>query len=114
MDNAKAIDVSGKYELRSGDFAPFAGTKQLAALLARDEQVHSALAQQLFQHLVKQPVRAYGLTTPQKLQQSFVKSNYSVRKMVVEIAVIAAQNDTSHEMAGHHRRPSHAVAQFRR
>ena len=91
LENEKPIDVSGQYETRTGEIAKFSGAKQLAALLAADEQVHAAFVQQLFQHIVKQPVRAYGLTLPQKLQQSFSKSNYSVRKLAVEIACVVAQ-----------------------
>jgi hypothetical protein len=90
-ENAKPIDVSGHFETTSGESESFTGAQQLAAVLAKDEQVTAAFAQQLFQHLVKQPVRAYGLTTPKELQQSFSKSNFSVRKLVVEIAVIGAQ-----------------------
>lgn len=91
-ENDKIIDVSGQYETRSGEVAKFNGAKQLATLMAANEQVHSAFVQQLFQHMVKQPVRAYGLTLPQKLQQSFSKSNFSVRKLAVEIACVAAQS----------------------
>jgi len=56
---------------RSGEIAKFTGAKQLAAMLAGNEQVHGAFVQQLFQHMLKQPVRAYGLTKPQELLRSF-------------------------------------------
>ncbi|HLX63706.1 MAG TPA: DUF1592 domain-containing protein [Planctomycetota bacterium] len=90
-EKGKPIDVSGQFETQAGEMAAFNGAKQLAALLARDEQVQGAFTQQLFQHMLKQPVRAYGLTMPKELQQSFVKSGYNVRKLIVEIATIATQ-----------------------
>ena len=90
QDNGRPIDVSGHFEDRAGKIDEFKGAKPLAALLARDEQVQSAFTQQLFQHMVKQPVRAYGLNLPKDLQQYFSNSNFNVRKLVVEIATIAA------------------------
>lgn len=94
-ENSKPIDVSGEYETRSGEVVKFAGARQLAGVLAKEEQVQAAFTQQLFQHLTKQAVRAYGLDMPKKLQEMFTKSNYSVRRLVVEIAVIAAQENES-------------------
>ena len=71
--------------------AKFAGARQLAAFLAGSEEVQAAFTQQMFQHMVKQPVRAYGLNEPAELQKSFAENGYNVRKLVVEIAVTAAR-----------------------
>jgi hypothetical protein len=90
-ENGKPIDVSGRYETRSGATAEFTGARQLATFLANSEEVHSAFSQQMFQHFVKQPVRAYGLQMPTELRQKFVQSGYNIRKLVVEVAVIASQ-----------------------
>jgi hypothetical protein len=90
-ENGKAIDTAGHYETRAGTDARFAGPRELAKFLADTEETHDAFAQQLFQHLVKQPVRAYGLDEPKKLQEAFSQSGYSIRKLVVEIATDASQ-----------------------
>ena len=41
----------------------FAGARELAKYLAGSSEVHDAFVEQLFHHLVKQPVRAYGPST---------------------------------------------------
>ena len=45
----------------------FTGARDLAKFLAGSEEVHAAFAEQLFHHLVQQPVRAYG---PDKLDRA--------------------------------------------
>jgi hypothetical protein len=67
----KPIDAKGGYETRAGPVAKFEGATQLAAFLADSEDVHGAFALQLFQHLVKQPVRAFGLRKPAELRRTF-------------------------------------------
>ena len=88
-ENGKPIDASGHYETRAGTVAQFAGARELAAFLADSEETHDAFAQQMFQQLVKQPVRAYGLEKPKRLRETFAQSGYNIRKLLVEIAVIA-------------------------
>jgi hypothetical protein len=91
MENGKAIDVSGHYETRAGSVAQFAGARELATFLADSDEAHDAFAQQMFQQFVKQPVRAYGLERPKQLREIFAQSGYNIRKLLVEIAVIASQ-----------------------
>jgi hypothetical protein len=91
VENAKPIEPIGQYETRAGTIAPFSGAQQLTSFLANSEQVQSAFAQKLFHYMVKQPVRAYGLDTPTRLQQKFANSGYNIRKLLVEIAVIASR-----------------------
>lgn len=86
-ENAKVIDVTGTYEQRSGAVAKFSGAKELAKFLASSDETHHAFAQQAFHHYVKQPVRAYGLTEPDRLQKTFAENSYNVRKLVIEAAV---------------------------
>ena len=93
-DAGKPIDVSGTYETRAGPIAKFDGPRQLATYLAGSEDVHGAFTQQMFQHLVKQSVRAYGLQKPAELRQTFVQNGYSVKKLIVEIAAIAAEKSS--------------------
>lgn len=91
MDRGKPIDISGYYETADGSIAHFAGPRDLAEFLATSDQARDAFVQQLFQHLVKQPVRAYSLDEPKKLDDAFARSGYNIRKMVVDIATDAAQ-----------------------
>lgn len=89
-DNDKPVDATGSYQTRTGDVVKFAGVRDLAAYLADSEEVHGAFAEQLFHHLVQQPVRAYGPTTRTELRQGFAKGGFDVRKLMVDEVVRAA------------------------
>jgi hypothetical protein len=89
-DRGKPVDATGTYETRAGTLARFDGAKELAHLLANTPEVAAAFAERLFHHLVKQPVRAYGLNRPEELLKSFSASGYDVRKLVIEIACSTA------------------------
>jgi cytochrome c553 len=89
-DNNKPVDATGQYQTRSGDVVKFQGVRELATYLANSEEVHASFAEQLFHHLVQQPVRAYGPNTLTELRQSFAKGNFNVRKLMVDEVVLAA------------------------
>ena len=89
-DAGKPVDASGSYFARDGETAKFAGAKDLAKFLAASPEVAEAFAERLFHHYVKQPIMAYGVTRPDDLRKSFSKDDYDVRKLVVEVAAIAA------------------------
>lgn len=100
IENGKTIDVSGRYETRTGSVAHFTGARELAAFLANSDEAHDAFAQQMFQHFVKQSVRAYGLQRPTELAEIFARSGYNIRKLLVEIAVVASQVDAQRPSVG--------------
>jgi hypothetical protein len=90
-DRAKPIDSSGGYDTRAGTAVKFTGAKEMAKFLANSEETQYSFAQQMFHYYAKQPVRAYGLNTPDELRKAFASNALSVRKLAVEIAAIAAQ-----------------------
>lgn len=89
-DRDKPVDASGSYETRDGTVARFSGAKELAQFLAQSPEVPATFAERLFQHLVKQPLRAYGATRPEELAKTFSEVDYDLRKLILEVAVIAA------------------------
>jgi len=89
-EKGKPIDAKGGYLTRTGERVKFSGVRDLAEFLAASDETHSAFAGQLFHYLVKQPVRAYGPTKHAELKQSFAQNEFSVRKLIAEIAVTAA------------------------
>ncbi len=89
-ENDKPVDASGAYQTRAGVTLTFAGVRDLAKFLAGSEEVHAAFAEQMFHHLIKQPVQAYGPRQLADLRESFAKSGFSIRKLAVEIAATAA------------------------
>jgi hypothetical protein len=89
-EQGKPIDATGSYLTQSGTTAEFAGVRELAAFLAASHESHGAFAEQLFHQFVKQPLRAYGPDQPERLQRSFVESNFHVQRLLVNVAVTAA------------------------
>jgi cytochrome c553 len=89
-ENGKPIDASGGYQTRSGAIVKFGGVRDLAEFLAASPEVHETFVEQVFHHLVKQPVRAYGPTRLDELRESFEKNGYSVRKLMVDIMAATA------------------------
>ncbi len=92
-DNKKKVDAAGSFQTRTGEVKKFTGPKELAKFLVASEDVHAAFAEQMFHHLVKQPVRAFGVTKPEELRKSFAENGYSIRKLAVEVAVTAAMTN---------------------
>ncbi len=90
QENGAPVDATGQYETRDGKVTKFAGARDLARYVAGSEEAHSAFVTQLFEHLVKQPVRAYGTDTETRLRQSFTTNGYSIRRQMVETMVLAA------------------------
>lgn len=89
-ENSKPIDATGSYITRSGAEVKFDGARELAEFLATSDDSHQAFVDRAFQHFVKQPVAAYGPGTLENLTRSFKESGFSIRELLVEIAVIAA------------------------
>lgn len=94
-DRSKPIDASGVYLSRDEKEIKFANAAELADYLANSPDAHRAFVSRMFQHLVKQPVAAYGVQRLDELTDKFVSSGYNIRDLMVEIAVIAA---TTHEL----------------
>jgi cytochrome c553 len=89
-EKGKPVDATGMYQSVSGTMAEFAGVRDLAAYLSANDESHTAFVQQLFHALVKQPVFAYP-DQPQQLRRTFIEDNYHVQRLLVNIAITAAQ-----------------------
>jgi mono/diheme cytochrome c family protein len=90
QDNNKDVDTAGRYLTRAGEEKVFKGPVELAAFVADSPEAHAAFAEQLFHHLIQQPVRAFGLTRGEELRDSFAKSGYSIRALAADIAAGAS------------------------
>lgn len=89
-DNNKDVDTAGRYLTRAGEEKTFKGPVELAAFIADSPEAHAAFAEQLFHHLIQQPVRAFGPNGGEELRDSFAKSGYSIRALAADIAAGAA------------------------
>ena len=98
-ENGKPVNANGDYRTRNGDLVQFTGVNDLAKFLADSPETHSAFVEQLFHFLVKQPIRAFGPNTRDNLRASFVKDNFSIHRLMVEIVATAAFSTASQTQA---------------
>lgn len=89
-DNGKPVDATGSYRTRSGKLIEVRGARALAEYLVQSDEAHTAFVEQMFHHLIQQPVRAYGAETLAELQKTFAAGDFDMRRLAVEIAVQAA------------------------
>lgn len=89
-DNDKPVDSTGSYLTRAGDTVRFADARDVAKFLANSDEVQAAFTEQMFHHLIKQPVLAYGPKQLNSLRDSFSQNGFNIRKLAMEIAVATA------------------------
>ncbi|MHB8951411.1 MAG: DUF1592 domain-containing protein [Pirellulaceae bacterium] len=90
VEKDQPIDASGHYQDLEGEQADFVGARQLAEFLAACPETHRCFIQQLFHHVVKQPVMAYGPETMSKLEKSFAESGFDIQELLIEILTMSA------------------------
>lgn len=93
-EQGRAVDASGGYLTRTGEQVKFSGASELANYLASSQETHAAFVKQMFHHIAKQPMLAYGSGRQDQLRESFEKHNFSIRKLVAEIAAMVALGPT--------------------
>jgi Protein of unknown function (DUF1592)/Protein of unknown function (DUF1588)/PA14 domain/Protein of unknown function (DUF1595)/Cytochrome C oxidase, cbb3-type, subunit III len=84
-EKGKPVDVNGSYDPPSGEVHKYVGARELAGLLSQSDETHEAFVQQLFHHMVQQPIRAFGPRQLPDLKKSFADHQYNVRELLVEI-----------------------------
>jgi len=99
FEGTKPVDASGSYEAPTGEVRRYQGARELASILAASEETHSALVEQLFHHLVKQPILAYGPGLHPALVRKFADNRYQVRKLMVDIVAETALGDRGTPLA---------------
>jgi hypothetical protein len=90
IEKDQPVNAAGSYITQSGQVVEFDGVPELAAFLASSEESHAAFVRQLFNHIVKQPIRAYGPDRLQQLQKAFAKSDFNIHKLAAEIVATSA------------------------
>jgi hypothetical protein len=87
----KPIDPVSEYTTIDGEIIQIKGARDLASHASGNRDAQLGFVRQMFQHAVKQPPAAYGPDTLTRLHDSFAKSGFHIRNLLVEIAVTAAQ-----------------------
>jgi hypothetical protein len=89
-EKGKPIDATGTYEPPSGEPARYEGARQLAEKLAASDEAHSAFVEQLFHHMIQQPIRAFGPDLLPRLKGSFADRKYDISSLLIEIVAASA------------------------
>ena len=89
-ENENPIDPVSDYLTDEGQTVHLTGARDIAEYAIGSEQAHKAFIQQLFNHVVKEPMLAYGLDTMKRLHESFIASDFNMQKLLVDIATISA------------------------
>jgi len=89
-ENGRAVDVGSDFVSDDESRLRLTGPRDVAAHAIASARANEAFIERLFQHVVKQPILAYGPATLTTLRESFVASGYHLQKLLVEIATLAA------------------------
>jgi hypothetical protein len=89
-EHDRPIDSASEYVTDDGETIRLTGAHDVAQFAIGSEQARNAFIEQMFHHVVKQPLLAYGADTLNRLQKSFVASDFNMQKLLVEIATTSA------------------------
>jgi hypothetical protein len=100
-ENGRAIDALSDYIADDNQTVKLGGARDVAEFAIASERANDAFIEQLFHHVVKQPVNAYGPATAEKLRHSFIASGYNLQQLLVEIVTLAALHGVESRVAAH-------------
>jgi len=89
-EKQKPVDSRSTLQIGNDVAIEFHGPADLAKFLATDERAQKNFIRRLFQHLVKQPVEAFGQDRLDLLHEHFVENEFSIRELIVQIVFDAA------------------------
>jgi hypothetical protein len=90
VDRGKPIDDKGGYRTRNGRAVSLKGARELAKFLAGSREAQNAFTEQLFHHLVQQPVQAYGPNSLDHLRRTFISEKFNIRRLAVDVMAASA------------------------
>ena len=86
-DGKKPVNDDATLKLDSGEVIEFRGPADLAEFAVKSPDAHRAFIRHLFQYMTKRPIDVGGGPTEKELYDSFQKSGFSIRELMVRIAV---------------------------
>ncbi len=94
----RPIDAASDYTTNDGKTIRLTGARDVAQYAAGSELAQTAFVEHLFHQVVKQPALAYGPNTLSQLRESFAKSDYNMRQLLIEIATVSALHGVEKEV----------------
>ena len=86
----RAVEAAADVPLDDGGALHLTGPRDLAEFAAASPQAHAEFVEQLFHHMAKQALRAYGADVPERLRASFEAAQCDVRALAVDISAVVA------------------------
>jgi hypothetical protein len=105
-ENGRAINAVSEYITDDSQTVRLGGARDVADFALASERANYAFIEQLFHHVAKQPVMAYGPRTLESLRQSFIASDYNLKKLLVEITTLVALHGVASPLAANTPRTS--------
>ena len=99
-DRDKPINATSDFKTDTGETIKLTGARDVAAFAADTPSAHRAFIQQVFHHLVKQPVLAYGPDTMEQLQERFQQTGFYVPELLKHVAVTSALHQPGEDAGG--------------
>src|SRR5262249_18629092 len=90
IDHDRPVDPISDYLTDDGQVIRLTGARDVAEFAITSAQAQNAFIQQLFHHAVKQPILAYGADTLKHLRETFVATDFNMRKLLTEIVTVSA------------------------
>ena len=90
QDNERPVNAASDYLTDDGKTIRLAGARDVASFALDSEQAQNAFIEQLFHHVVKQPVRAYGANVMETLRKAFVASEFNLQQLLADIVQVSA------------------------
>jgi hypothetical protein len=94
-ENGRAIQAAADYVTDEGERMELKNPKQVAEFALESDHARQGFIEQLFHHLVKQPVQAYAPDTIERLKKSFAASGFNIQQLAVDIVCITALHNTT-------------------
>ncbi len=89
-DKDKPVDATSEFKTGDGETIKLTGARDVAEFAANAPSAHRAFIQQIFHHLVKQPVLAYGPDTMDEMRDEFEKTGFNVPELLKRVALTSA------------------------
>ena len=89
-EGERPINAASDYTTDAGEIIRLTGARDLANFAVNSEQAQNGFIEQLFHHVVKQPMLSYGAKTLPNVRRAFVESGFNIRQVLVEIAAVSA------------------------
>jgi len=86
----QVINSVSDYTTDDGDTVHLAGARDVAEFAAGSEHARNSFIEQVFHHVVKQPMLAYGPDVLNRLNRSFIASDFNIQQLLIDVATTSA------------------------